>query len=168
MRTKKIIGAAVLLSLFAVSAWAEEQSDDHMGATLDRVSIGPRGGRPGPGPRPGPRPGPVRPGPIRPGPRPGPVRVYDPIRFRGGGYPWPLYRPVFTRPFYYWNWAGLRLVTCTAEDSYGDQFPVTETGYVGIGYQANLNNIEDGALSRCYAQSPNGASCVLASCTPGY
>jgi hypothetical protein len=71
---------------------------------------------------------------------------------------------MFRRPVYYWNWGALRNVTCTAEDSYGDQYPVTESTFPGFGL-ANMTAIEDDALDRCYAESSQDPSCVLLSCS---
>jgi hypothetical protein len=140
--------------------------------------VGPRPepGRPDPV-RPGPVAGPVRPAPVRPEPvRPTPVRPEPgrginrgPISIGRGSAPWPRWNhPVFNRPVYDWNWASLRVVTCTAEDSYGDQYPVTEDAYSGIQYQAQLPSIEDAALDRCYDESNGDSTCSLVDCTPGY
>jgi hypothetical protein len=133
--------------------------------------------------RPAPRPDPVRPGPA-PRPEPGrpvgngggrpigerPVgRHYDPVTFRGGNYTWNRWdHPVFARPVYDWDWAVLRLVTCTAEDSEGDLYPVTEDGYIGVVYEDRVSDIEDAALDRCYSETNSDTGCVLLSCTPGY
>lgn len=59
-------------------------------------------------------------------------------------------------------------MTCTAENSSGYQFPVTEDGFFGFGYQARMEQIEDAALDRCYSETNGDQSCVLLGCTPGY
>jgi hypothetical protein len=87
----------------------------------------------------------------------------------GGGYPWHHWEhPVVVRPIYGWNWPALRVVTCTAEDSYGDLFPVTEDGYFGSVYQDRIEEIQDAALDRCYDESSDQESCRLLDCQPGY
>ena len=72
--------------------------------------------------------------------------------------------PDFARPNYYWSWAGVHNVTCIAEDSYGDQYPVSEAAAPGFGL-ANMTDVEDDALDRCYNESGQDSTCVLASCT---
>jgi hypothetical protein len=138
--------------------------------------FGPHPGPVGPGPGGpgfGPRPGPVGPGPGGPGfgPRPGPVgpgRVWGPVPIREGQYPGPAWNhPFFPRPVYDWNWNAVQVVTCTSADSVGNQFPVTESDYVGIGYQQQINNIEDASLDMCFQDSGDQA-CRLLDCTPGY
>jgi hypothetical protein len=59
-------------------------------------------------------------------------------------------------------------VTCTAEDSEGDLYPVTEDGYVGIEYQSSLDEIEDNALDYCYEDTGGDEGCSLVGCTPNY
>jgi hypothetical protein len=59
-------------------------------------------------------------------------------------------------------------VTCTAQDSYGYQYPVTESDYAGYEYQAEVSEIEDQALDRCYSESNGDGSCFLVGCTPDY
>jgi hypothetical protein len=58
-------------------------------------------------------------------------------------------------------------VTCTAEDEYGNQYPVTESDFYGVAYEAQMNNIEDAALDMCY-QDSGDPSCAFLGCTPGY
>jgi hypothetical protein len=72
--------------------------------------------------------------------------------------------PDFARPAYYWDWAGVHQVSCTAEDSYGDQYPVTESTFAGFGL-ANMTAVEDDALDRCYSESNGDSSCYLATCS---
>jgi len=95
-----------------------------------------------------------------------PVRVLAPkiiTRRRGGGWAhWE--HPDFVRPVYYWNWRIIHSVTCTAEDSYGDQYPVTETAWRGFGLDS-MNQIEDAALDRCYSESGQDGTCYLLTCT---
>ena len=74
--------------------------------------------------------------------------------------------PAFPRPVYYWDWSIVRTVTCVAEDSYGDQYPITESATPGFGLQ-NMTSVEDDALDRCYAQSGQDPSCALVSCSHG-
>lgn len=94
-----------------------------------------------------------------------PVRVLAPkvITRRGGGWAhWD--HPDFQRPAYYWNWRVIHNVTCTAEDSYGDQYPVNETVWRGFGL-TDLTKVEDDALDRCYAESGQDNTCYLLTCT---
>jgi hypothetical protein len=72
--------------------------------------------------------------------------------------------PEFARPVYYWDWNVIHSVSCVAEDSYGDQYPVTESTFAGFGL-ANMTDVEDDALDRCYAESGADASCFLATCS---
>ena len=55
-------------------------------------------------------------------------------------------------------------MTCIAEDSYGDQYPVSEAAAPGFGL-ANMTEVEDDALDRCFSESGQDATCVLATCT---
>jgi hypothetical protein len=59
-------------------------------------------------------------------------------------------------------------VTCTAEDSYGNQYPVTEDGYFGEPWQDEVPAVEDAALDRCYEESYGDSSCYLLGCYPTY
>jgi hypothetical protein len=94
-----------------------------------------------------------------------PVRVLRPRAFHYGEHPWQHWGHVeFVRPVYYWEWNAIRSVTCTAEDSYGDQYPVTEQTYAGFGL-ANMTQVEDDALDRCYSESGGDQSCYLATCS---
>jgi hypothetical protein len=81
---------------------------------------------------------------------------------RGGWARWN--HPEFARPVYYWDWDLIHGVTCTAEDSYGDQYPVTETAFPGFGL-ASMTAVEDDALDRCYAESGQDSTCYLATCS---
>jgi hypothetical protein len=72
--------------------------------------------------------------------------------------------PDFPRPAYYWNWSIVHSVTCTAEDSYGDQYPVTEAAGRGFGF-SNMTTVEDDAIDRCYAESGRDTTCSLLTCT---
>lgn len=94
-----------------------------------------------------------------------PVRILAPrvVSAKGGGWAhWE--HPEFVRPVYYWNWSVIHNVTCTAEDSYGDQYPVTEAAWRGFGL-ANMTKVEDDALDRCYAESGQDNTCYLLTCT---
>lgn len=94
---------------------------------------------------------------------------HDPWVGHEGHYPWVHWEhPIYVRPIYDWNWPQLQVVTCTAEDSFGDLFPVTEDGYFGSVYQDRIGEIEDAALDRCYDESADRTSCRLLDCQPGY
>jgi hypothetical protein len=94
-----------------------------------------------------------------------PVRVMAPRVVERGGHAWGHWEhPEFSRPVYYWEWAAIRNVTCIAEDSYGDQYPVTEAAGNGFGL-VNMTNVEDDALDRCYSESGQDTSCVLMTCS---
>jgi hypothetical protein len=94
------------------------------------------------------------------------VRVLRPHVIRGSERPWHHWEhPDFVRPLYYWDWPLVRAVTCTAEDSYGDQYPVTESTFSGFGL-VNMTGVEDDALDRCYADSGGDPGCQLVSCMP--
>src|SRR5579884_2764210 len=94
-----------------------------------------------------------------------PVRVLRPtIVVRDQRRPWRHWEhPEFSRPVYYWDWSLVHQVTCVAEDSYGDQYPVTATTWPGFGL-GNMTALEDDALDRCYNESGNDPSCYLATC----
>jgi hypothetical protein len=119
-----------------------------------------------------PRPAPPRFQPHPPGAHPhGPMvrqhalRVLRPTVVRRGERPWRHWEhPEFARPIYYWDWNLTHTVTCTAEDSYGDQYPVTEQTFAGFGL-ANMGYVEDDALDRCYQESGGDQSCYLATCS---
>jgi hypothetical protein len=110
--------------------------------------------------------------PHAPGPHPGggglhphPVRSLAPRAVFHGHTGWPHWtHPDFARPAYYWDWPNVHTVTCTAEDSYGDQYPVSEPAPPGFGI-ANMTDAEDDALDRCYAESGQDTTCYLAACT---
>ncbi|MGA2447529.1 MAG: hypothetical protein ABTD50_02500 [Polyangiaceae bacterium] len=94
-----------------------------------------------------------------------PVRVLAPravVHGRSGWVHWD--HPEFARPTYYWSWSGVHTVTCIAEDSYGDQYPVSESAAPGFGL-ANMTDVEDDALDRCYSESGQDSTCFLATCT---
>jgi len=93
------------------------------------------------------------------------VRVLAPrviVRGHGEWRHWD--HPEFSRPVYYWDWAAIHSVSCTAEDSYGDQYPVTEAVGPGFGIDG-MTGVEDDALDRCYQESGEDASCYLATCS---
>jgi hypothetical protein len=94
-----------------------------------------------------------------------PVRVLAPKVVAHGSHAWGHWEhPEFARPVYYWEWATIHNVSCIAEDSYGDQYPVTEAAAPGFGLDS-MTGIEDDALDRCYAESGQDASCYLATCS---
>jgi hypothetical protein len=96
---------------------------------------------------------------------PHPVRVLAPRTMRYGEHPYQRWgHPEFVRPVYYWNWSAIRSVTCVAEDSYGDQYPVTETTGGGFGLD-HMTQVEDDTLDRCYDESGGDQSCHLATCS---
>jgi hypothetical protein len=97
--------------------------------------------------------------------RPHQVRVLRPQVVRYGAHPWHRWEhPAFARPAYYWDWGLVRQVTCVAEDSYGDQYPVTEDTWRGFALH-NMGDVEDDALDRCYQESGGDPSCYLATCS---
>ncbi len=107
---------------------------------------------------PGPRPG-------GPQGRPHQVRVLAPSRVDHGNTGFAHWNhPDFARPNYYWDWGHVHTITCTAEDSYGDQYPVSEAAPPGFG-QNDMTGVEDDALDRCYQESGQDASCYLATCS---
>jgi hypothetical protein len=53
---------------------------------------------------------------------------------------------------------------CTAEDSCGDQYPVTQSTWGGFGLP-DMTTAEDDALDRCYSESGGDPSCYLATCS---
>jgi hypothetical protein len=94
-----------------------------------------------------------------------PVRVLAPRAVDHGHTGWNHWaHPEFARPNYYWDWVHVHNVTCIAEDSYGDQYPVSEPAAPGFGL-GNMTDVEDDALDRCYNESGQDATCVLATCT---
>jgi hypothetical protein len=94
-----------------------------------------------------------------------PARVLAPRFVVHGSYGWGRWEhPAFARPVYYWDWPAVRSVSCIAADSYGDQYPVTETAIRGFGL-AHMTAVEDAALDRCYAESGQDSTCYLASCS---
>jgi hypothetical protein len=93
------------------------------------------------------------------------VRVLPPKVVRYGAHPWKHWaHPEFARPVYYWNWGEIHSVSCVAEDSYGDQYPVTISTWSGFGL-ANMSSVEDDALDRCYSESGGDPSCYIATCS---
>jgi hypothetical protein len=94
-----------------------------------------------------------------------PVRTLQPraiVHGQGGWAHWN--HPDFQRPAYYWDWNGVHNVTCIAEDSYGDQYPVSEGTPPGFGLN-DMTGVEDDALDRCYSESGQDTTCVLMTCT---
>lgn len=97
--------------------------------------------------------------------RPHQVRVLKPRVTNYGGHSWNHWEHAeFARPVYYWDWAAVHNVTCVAEDSYGDQYPVAETTFPGFAL-VNMTAVEDDTLDRCYAESGGDTSCYLVSCS---
>jgi hypothetical protein len=93
------------------------------------------------------------------------VRVLQPRVIVYGGHEWTHWEhPEFARPAYYWDWNVIHTVSCITEDSYGDQYPVTESTFRGFGL-VNMTAIEDDALDRCYVESKGDPSCFLLTCS---
>lgn len=64
--------------------------------------------------------------------RPHATRVLGPRAVAYGSHQWQHWNHAeFARPAYYWDWNSVHNVTCVAEDSYGDQYPVTEAAFPG-------------------------------------
>jgi hypothetical protein len=94
-----------------------------------------------------------------------PVRVLSSKSVAYGGHQWRHWEhPEFARPAYYWDWNTIHNVTCTAEDSYGDQYPVTEATFRGFGL-VNMTAVEDDALDRCNVESGGDQTCYLLTCS---
>ncbi len=94
-----------------------------------------------------------------------PLRVLAPRAVAYGGHTWRHWaHPEFVRPNYYWDWGTIHTVSCIAEDSYGDQYPVSESTFAGFGL-GNMTSVEDDALDRCYQESGSDNSCYLATCS---
>jgi hypothetical protein len=93
------------------------------------------------------------------------IRVLAPRQITHGRSSWTHWEhPEFARPTYYWDWGRVHNVTCIAEDSYGDQYPVSEGAPPGFDLDA-MTGVEDDALDRCYAESGQDTTCYLAACT---
>lgn len=94
-----------------------------------------------------------------------PVRVLAPRVFVNNEHHWRHWEhPEFARPAYYWEWNQIHQVTCTSEDSYGDQYPVSQTTGPGFGL-ANMTVVEDEALDRCNEESGGDPNCYLVACS---
>jgi hypothetical protein len=97
--------------------------------------------------------------------RPHQVRIMAPKVIAPGAHAWRHWEhPDFSRPVYYWDWTVVHHVTCTAEDSYGDQYPVTQAWTRGWGLD-NMTTVEDEAMDRCYNESGSDESCYLIGCS---
>jgi hypothetical protein len=165
---------AVALTLAVASsqayslAYAEGRVENRAEGHTEGHSEGRKEARPSPPPRPAPQRFQAHP----PGAHPHgavvrahPVRVLSPRVVRYGGSQWHHWAHAeFSRPVYFWEWAAVRYVTCIAEDSYGDQYPVTEATFSGFGL-VNMTGVEDDALDRCAAESGGDESCYLATCS---
>ena len=167
-----------IASLFAYSlthaqSRPESRAETHPEAhTAAKVTPHPAPAHPPRPTPPLPRPVPQRFEPHHPGVHPnGPsvhshaVRVLSPTVVVYGNTQWNHFeRPEFSRPLYYWDWTVVRNVTCIAEDSYGDQYPVTEATFSGFGL-TNMTMVENDALDRCASESGGDPSCYLATCS---
>ena len=141
----------------------EEKRDEHHEVRHEEQHLPPRA------PPPAWKAHPAGAHPVAPGWHPAyhqhPVRVLRPHTMRYGEHPWRHWgHPEFVRPIYYWDWNAIRSVTCVGEDSYGDQYPVTESTSPGFGLM-NMTSVEDDALDRCYQESGGDESCHVATCT---
>jgi len=93
------------------------------------------------------------------------IRVLAPsIVVRGHGSWGRWDHPEFARPSSYWAWGSFQNVSCIAEDSYGDQYPVTEAAGPAFVFN-DMTAAEDDALDRCYSESGQDPSCYLATCS---
>jgi hypothetical protein len=159
------LSTACLQIVFSSSARADEHEHERRGEERREM-------RHEEHPAPRPRPEPPRFQPHPPGihPRgatfhPHAVRVMRPHIAKYGVHPWRHWtHPEFVRPVYYWDWAQIHQVTCIAEDSYGDQYPVTEEISREFGLD-QMSMVEDDALDRCYEESRGDQSCFLATCS---
>jgi hypothetical protein len=149
MKLKASLSAGLLVgsSFLCLVGYAEERG---------------RGGRAEPPPF---QPHPAGTHPRGPTVRPHQVRVLAPRAVDHGRTGWTHWNhPDFAPPNYYWNWQGVHNVTCIAEDSYGDQYPVSEAAPPGFGLN-DMTGVEDDALDRCYSESGQDNTCTLLSCT---
>jgi hypothetical protein len=155
------------LQLATVARAEEHRGDEHHDSHAEHHEMH-EGGRPVPPPRAAPPKFQAHPPGVHPhGPmvRPHAVRVMRPTVARYGAHPFHRWEhPEFARPVYYWDWNTIHTVSCTAEDSYGDQYPVTEETFSGFGL-AHMTAVEDDALDRCYQESGGDQSCYLATCS---
>lgn len=105
----------------------------------------------------------------RPG-RPGIVYRHE-NRWRHYGH----WRPAMRlRRAYNFNWQALVGVSCTAQDSYGYHYTVSDNQQYGESYLQNLLDVENDAVSRCYYETAefNGGygdeGCRIVDCDPIY
>lgn len=147
--------------LFAISIGSYSVSYASDCEEITQIELGHGGGHNPVHPGPIHPPRPVHPSPHRPG--------YDhPYPIHHGHHPWPHWNHHWIpRPVYYWDWEHIHWVTCTAEDSSGYLYPVTEDGYFGE-FQSRLEQIEDAALDRCYEESHGDEKCWLVGCESGF
>jgi len=160
------IPLAFALSAILLQVYSAAQAEEHKGERREERRE--ERGRPNPPPRPAPPRFQAHPPGAHPhGPmvRSHAIRVMSPQVVKQGEHHWRHWEHAeFSRPAYYWNWAIIRSITCIAEDSYGDQYPVTEDSFAGFGL-VNMTTVEDDALDRCYAESGGDQSCYLATCS---
>ncbi|HTP50231.1 MAG TPA: hypothetical protein VMK42_06010 [Anaeromyxobacteraceae bacterium] len=152
------------LASLGTSPWAQERHDEQRHEEQGKPSHPPpkTNTRQAPPPYKSHPPGEHPHGPVV---RPHPVRVMSPRLVVRGHAEWAHWNhPEFARPVYYWEWSAIRSVTCIAEDSYGDQYPVTEVVTPGFNL-AGMTAVEDAALDRCYAESGQDPTCYLATCS---
>jgi hypothetical protein len=105
---------------------------------------------------------------------PNPVRFERGARFEHWNERW--FTP-WVRPIYSWNWMAVRETTCTAQDSWGNQYPATwvPPAYPYNAWNSGMVVAEDNAMGTCYWNTPpgNGAGgqsggCHLVACLPVY
>jgi hypothetical protein len=155
---------ALLLSVAWLQSFSVAHAEDRREAQHEMHG---GGGRPLP-PRPAPPRFQAHPAGVHPRGatvHPHALRVMRPTVAHYGAHPWRHWEhPVFARPVYYWDWTAIHNISCTAEDSYGDQYPVTEETFAGFGL-VNMTAVEDDALDRCNVESGGDQSCYLLTCS---
>jgi hypothetical protein len=168
MNLKALLAIAALTVSLHVYSLARAQGHEGHEGGREGGHEGHGGERSVPAPRPAPprfQPHPAGAHPHGPIVRQHPVRVLAPKVAKYGAHQWRHWEHgEFSRPAYYWDWGVIHNVSCIAEDSYGDQYPVTESTFAGFGL-ANMTSIEDDALDRCYSESGGDQSCYLATCS---
>jgi hypothetical protein len=159
------LSLALLCTLFTVRATAAEDRHEAHGEPAHQAA--PQAAQ-HQAPRPAPPHFQAHPPGVHPhGPmvRQHPVRVLAPRNVVRGHREWAHWEhPEFARPSYFWAWGSFQSVSCIAEDSYGDQYPVTESAGANFGLM-DMTATEDDAMDRCYAESGEDASCYLATCS---
>ncbi len=100
---------------------------------------------------------------------PGPGWHTNPFPVHWGYNHWQRWNhPHFERPAFEFEWHRLSSVTCAAQDSYGNAYPITVNEFYGWAYRERMEQIEDLALDRCFQESGGNPYCSLEGCWPGY